>query len=851
MHFLRKHFSLTCIVLFIIILPVKRTRSFPTVSTTTTNHATPSHYVGNNVHTNNVIRTWGETRRIQRCKTKLSARATTSSSSKKQQQQNQVRTTNASGKPSTSYAQRKNLESKIISLGRKGKTDEALSVYHSINQPTIRLMNSAIDACARARPTRLEEAFTIFENSNLQPNVFTFGTLISACSRARDADRALSVLRSMKKTYGIDPNAVVYSTAISAVARSDPPRPQLALDLIREATVDKKLAMNVVGYNAVIAACAKAGDWKRAIFVLDQIENFVDNKKANSEASTTKNVVKSNTKYNAPVQPDTVTYGTILSACEKGEQWELVLKYANTAVKERNIRLDALAITSCLHACQQLGLAQEAMQYLNLMKEMEASTPIRTRYLNDTFSEASDKGRKSPYNNRKTFGWQRSGAKKPLQGPDEVAYRLAISACARGREWKEGIRLLNEYRTVTGKAPDVVAYTAAVTGCEYAGEWKEAFRLLENMRRNGIEPNEFTMAAVIGACGTACAKNIGSSDDDDQITVLASSGMPQAQRAALKLLNVMKKDDTVVNPNIIVYNSAIRTCAEACDLKRAVALLNEIREEPKDGEKKGIKLQPTVVTYGTMMTACERVGNVDVASKVFKLMKEDGIKPNEIIYGAAISCCRKANEPERALLLLRKMIREGLSPNVATFNTVIMSQAENGRKASTRGCLDRSMLVYKIMTSKMKYDSEVSSSSSSSPSVSESKQSSIHPLTVMLPRPNRQTYNLLIRQFASNERPIEAEILLDRMRNDGYSPDVDLYTATVAGYERTGQPLKALQVMESMREDGYDFYDVPVLDNAFKKAIKLVNVVGRSLTDKSDDEGQDNSKVFDFSSKNP
>jgi hypothetical protein len=64
------------------------------------------------------------------------------------------------------------------------------------------------------------------------------------------------------------------------------------------------------------------------------------------------------------------------------------------------------------------------------------------------------------------------------------------------------------------------------------------------------------------------------------------------------------------------------------------------------------------------------------------------------------------------------------------------------------------------------------------------------------------------------------------------TPDVDLYTMTVTAYERTRQPRKALRLMESMEMDGYDFYDVEVLNSAFKKAIKLVNQVVRSDVEK-------------------
>ena len=93
----------------------------------------------------------------------------------------------------------------IVDLGRKGLTDEALSIYYDIPQPTVRIMNSAIDACAIARPTRLGEAFDILEFSQnssggvaIKPNVFTFGALMSACARARRGDRALTLLKSMQ-----------------------------------------------------------------------------------------------------------------------------------------------------------------------------------------------------------------------------------------------------------------------------------------------------------------------------------------------------------------------------------------------------------------------------------------------------------------------------------------------------------------------------------------------------------------------------------------------------------------------------------------------------------------------------
>ena len=99
-------------------------------------------------------------------------------------------------------SQTRNIEKKIVRLGRSGKTDEALALYYNVDKPSTRLVNSAIDACSRSRPTRMEEAFEILENAveekGLRPNVFTFGALMNVCNRAGNSDKAIGLMRSFE-----------------------------------------------------------------------------------------------------------------------------------------------------------------------------------------------------------------------------------------------------------------------------------------------------------------------------------------------------------------------------------------------------------------------------------------------------------------------------------------------------------------------------------------------------------------------------------------------------------------------------------------------------------------------------
>ncbi len=846
----------------------------------------------------------------------------------------------------------------LQSFMRKGKTQDALSFYYSIYDdyyqnnnnsdynnnhddddkienrsnakgmvsPTVRLMNYAIDACARAKPyPYTNEAMSIFtkatttannkdvssspssssriKKKQLIPNVYTFGSLIRSYARIGDVHKCINIVNEMKETYGIQPNSVIYSTIISACehvhhksqmvddtinnggsnmrkkkkspVRNENVDVKLALQLFQEATNnvpeqsstttttttsdtnnkkkpkrnDSSKDMNIVVYNTVLSVFAKGGEWKLACQLLDEMEeannkNSVDNdihvnttSKVEEVSSRTNNNNNNNikkrkrivsSKANIP-PPDNITYGTVMAACERSKQWHVVLQIANRLKHSHhstnsNKKLDVMSLSSALKACQQLGLADEALQYLNQMKELKNYDEMNNSNVNNV-KHKENRTRSNRKHERKSY-----------QGPDDVAYRLAISACARagymsnmknneyefssgdsssgsssididasnanGNEsprWIDGVRLLREMEEVTGSAPDVIAYTAAIGGCAVAGEYIRAIQLLKEMKKKGVQPNTITFTAVISACASACAKKSSNSEIDGSAISMNSGILTSfddesnqegddtfikaaAMKAALSILQHMTRKNAPkeIQPNIVTYNAAIRACAEGLDISKAFALLDELKSR---------NLQPTIVTYGTLMTACERVGDVNGATKIFRLMREEeeDMKPNEIIYGAAISCFRKASQSERTLRLLQKMLNENLTPNTATFNTVLMSQMEAKNTKSV-------LTVYNMM----------------SPS-SFSRNTKIG-------RPNRQTYNMLIRYMAMNLEPANAEYFLKQMSENGMKPDVDLFTLTVTAYEKNIEPRKALSLMESMREEGYDFYDIKALDFAFKQA---------------------------------
>ncbi|CAE8688295.1 unnamed protein product, partial [Polarella glacialis] len=65
--------------------------------------------------------------------------------------------------------------------------------------------------------------------------------------------------------------------------------------------------------------------------------------------------------------------------------------------------------------------------------------------------------------------------------PDLVSYNSALSACERGRCWREALQLLLEAR-LRKLELDVVSFSSAVSACSKGLQWQQALALLQEAR---------------------------------------------------------------------------------------------------------------------------------------------------------------------------------------------------------------------------------------------------------------------------------------------------------------------------------------------------------------------------------
>ena len=86
---------------------------------------------------------------------------------------------------------------------------------------------------------------------------------------------------------------------------------------------------NVISYSALLSACERGGQWERSLTLLKEM-------------------------VNAKVLPDGVACGAALSACERGWQWELVL-HLLFSMPVSKLKLDSVCFTSAISTCSRSG----------------------------------------------------------------------------------------------------------------------------------------------------------------------------------------------------------------------------------------------------------------------------------------------------------------------------------------------------------------------------------------------------------------------------------------------------------------------------------------------------------------
>lgn len=200
---------------------------------------------------------------------------------------------------------------------------------------------------------------------------------------------------------------------------------------------------------------------------------------------------------------------------------------------------------------------------------------------------------------------------------------------------------------------DLISWTTMITCYSQNKMYREALGVFNDMRKNGIRPDEMTMTIVISTCAHLGALELGK-----EIHIYAmQNGFDLDVYIGSALIDMYAKcgslDRSLVvffklqEKNLFCWNSVIEGLAVHGYAHEALAMFNRMEKE---------NVKPNGVTFISVLSACTHAGLVEEGRRRFEdMIYHFSIAPQVEHYGCMVDLLCKAGLLEDALELIQSM----------------------------------------------------------------------------------------------------------------------------------------------------------------------------------------------------
>ncbi|KAG8375622.1 hypothetical protein BUALT_Bualt10G0119500 [Buddleja alternifolia] len=372
------------------------------------------------------------------------------------------------------------------------------------------------------------------------------------------------------------------------------------------------------------------------------------------------------------VKPDNFTYPFVFISC--GNVLDLRIgRLAHCEVVKSGLLLDFHVVHSLItmySRCREMGFARDVFD------EMTERDSVSWNSMIAGYSRLGFSGEAV-----EMFGKMREGGFEP----DEMTLVSVLGACGDlgdvnlGR-WiedyvKEKEMMLNSYigsalinmygkcgelgsaRGVFNcmKRKEIVTWNAMITGYAQNGQSDETLSLFNAMKENGPEPNEITLIAVLSACASIGALDLGKWVDE----YASKRGLKHNIYVATALVDMYSKCgnleyasrvfENMPQKNEVSWNTMISAHAFHGRADVALTLFQHMLEEEKSA-------RPDDITFIGVLSACVHAGLVDEGKKLFNLMSSSfRLTPKVEHYSCMVDLLSRAGQVYEAWDFIQKM----------------------------------------------------------------------------------------------------------------------------------------------------------------------------------------------------
>lgn len=541
----------------------------------------------------------------------------------------------------------------------RGLSGRALEVVLSLQpKPSPRHFSIILKECiASGNIKELDRVLKARETLGYQSDVYTHSARISALGMAKQSIAALGQLQVALKDPSCRTSIELYNATISACVRSkDLYGAEHVWSLL---TKSKFVTPDIITFNAMIKVAGEFGDFERVKYFCKEIE---------------KN----------GLQPTSWTYTAVFSAascCKMNSADWLIQVYESMSVQPNDYILSSFfsgmshSVCSKEHIDIVFSLLEKSRRdgALNEITYTSFITFLARQDMPDRAVDVWDAARKdeidlSPH----FFSALFSACAKAKGSMSEILHNIAFDAFDEFSSWwldqdPENIPKHTRLDSLT-------AYNAFLNFLGESDQFDIALLIFESMKSHGPTPDVVTYNTMLHLLGS-------SHDVDSALGVyweMCQSGLEPNDKTFGSLLHTFasvgdadgaKKifeslPDSGISPNSILYtsfiNATVREGSEA-SLKLAFDLANQMRES---------NIPLTDVTYGCLLLACEKKGDVSHALDLYQRACIDGVTPSDQMHNILISVCTRCGKLDEALDLVKGMARKHSNIQKHTMNSL-------------------------------------------------------------------------------------------------------------------------------------------------------------------------------------
>ncbi|OMO91930.1 hypothetical protein COLO4_18016 [Corchorus olitorius] len=252
---------------------------------------------------------------------------------------------------------------------------------------------------------------------------------------------------------------------------------------------------------------------------------------------------------------------------------------------------------------------------------------------------------------------------KAMPNPDSLSWNSMISGFAQ-------IGRLELARDFFERMPQkhLVSWNSIISGYEKNEDYIEAIKLFIRMQAEGERPDRHTLSSVLSVAAGLVDLHLGMQMHQLVLkTVIPDIPIKNSLITMYSRCGAIMESQTIFDEmkspkDVISWNAMIGGYASHGFAIEALELFKLMKRN---------KVQPTYITFISVLTACAHAGLVDEARAYFKSMvSEYGIQPRVEHYGALVDSVGRTGQLEEAMDLIKSMPFE---PDKAVWGAILSS----------------------------------------------------------------------------------------------------------------------------------------------------------------------------------